>query len=122
MLPAVRVEGESDSEEEEDMDFKETEEQNTMIQKHDASTRTTVRNLRFVIMVPSLCLYVIVVRAAASWDQGLFIQTPPLVLSMREDTAKYLHNLDVNSAYYDPKTRSMRANPRPDKEAVPVST
>ncbi len=32
-------------------------------------------------------------------------------LRIREDTAKYLLNLDVNSAYYDPKTRSMRANP-----------
>jgi hypothetical protein len=26
-------------------------------------------------------------------------------LRIREDTAKYLLNLDVNSAYYDPKTR-----------------
>ena len=25
----------------------------------------------------------------------------------REDTAKYLRNLDPKSAYYDPKTRSM---------------
>lgn len=24
---------------------------------------------------------------------------------------QYLFNLDVNSAYYDPKTRSMRQNP-----------
>ncbi|XP_064630029.1 pre-mRNA-splicing factor SLU7-like [Lineus longissimus] len=32
-------------------------------------------------------------------------------LRIREDTAKYLFNLDVNSAYYDPKTRSMRQNP-----------
>lgn len=32
-------------------------------------------------------------------------------LRIREDTAKYLFNLDVNSAYYDPKTRSMRDNP-----------
>ena len=32
-------------------------------------------------------------------------------LRIREDTAKYLLNLDVNSAYYDPKSRSMRANP-----------
>jgi hypothetical protein len=31
--------------------------------------------------------------------------------SIREDTAKYLLNLDVKSAYYDPKTRSMRENP-----------
>eukprot|EP00922_Rhytidocystis_sp_ex-Travisia-forbesii_P019892 GHVS01029366.1.p1 GENE.GHVS01029366.1~~GHVS01029366.1.p1 ORF type:complete len:473 (+),score=119.52 GHVS01029366.1:151-1419(+) len=32
-------------------------------------------------------------------------------LRIREDTAKYLFNLDVNSAHYDPKTRSMRDNP-----------
>lgn len=32
-------------------------------------------------------------------------------LRIREDTAKYLRNLDPNSAYYDPKTRSMRDNP-----------
>ena len=38
-------------------------------------------------------------------------------LRVREDTAKYLLNLDVNSAYYDPKTRSMRADPNPDKDA-----
>ncbi|TPX70838.1 hypothetical protein SpCBS45565_g01412 [Spizellomyces sp. 'palustris'] len=37
-------------------------------------------------------------------------------LRIREDTAKYLLNLDVNSAYYDPKTRSMRDNPLKDKD------
>lgn len=35
-------------------------------------------------------------------------------LRIREDTAKYLYNLDPNSAYYDPKSRAMRADPRPD--------
>ncbi|KAL3282615.1 hypothetical protein HHI36_005790 [Cryptolaemus montrouzieri] len=35
-------------------------------------------------------------------------------LRIREDTAKYLRNLDPTSAYYDPKTRSMRENPNPD--------
>lgn len=35
-------------------------------------------------------------------------------LRLREDTAVYLLNLDPNSAYYDPKTRSMRDNPLPD--------
>ena len=34
-------------------------------------------------------------------------------ISIREDTAKYLLNLDVNSAYYDPKTRAMHENPLP---------
>ena len=34
-------------------------------------------------------------------------------LRMREDTAKFLYNLDLNSAYYDPKSRSMRGNPNP---------
>ncbi|KAJ3690122.1 hypothetical protein LUZ61_019286 [Rhynchospora tenuis] len=37
-------------------------------------------------------------------------------LRIREDTAKYLLNLDVNSAYYDPKTRSMREDPMPDMD------
>ncbi|KAH8582396.1 mRNA processing-related [Cryptosporidium sp. chipmunk genotype I] len=32
-------------------------------------------------------------------------------LRIREDTAKYLRNLDLNSAFYDPKSRSMRENP-----------
>jgi pre-mRNA-processing factor SLU7 len=36
-------------------------------------------------------------------------------LRIREDTAKYLRNLDPNSAYYDPKTRSMRDNPLPGR-------
>ena len=35
-------------------------------------------------------------------------------LRIREDTAKYLRNLDPNSAYYDPKTRAMRKNPYED--------
>ncbi|CBQ69368.1 related to step II splicing factor SLU7 [Sporisorium reilianum SRZ2] len=34
-------------------------------------------------------------------------------LRIREDRAKYLYNLDVNSAYYDPKTRTMREAPNP---------
>nr|CAI5843977.1 unnamed protein product [Callosobruchus analis] len=37
-------------------------------------------------------------------------------LRIREDTAKYLRNLDPSSAYYDPKTRSMRENPNPQKD------
>ncbi|ORM41403.1 Pre-mRNA-splicing factor Slu7 [Babesia sp. Xinjiang] len=32
-------------------------------------------------------------------------------LRIREDTAKYLINLDINSAYYDPKSRSLRGDP-----------
>ncbi|CAI9732650.1 Hypothetical predicted protein [Octopus vulgaris] len=32
-------------------------------------------------------------------------------LRIREDTAKYLYNLDPNSSFYDPKTRAMRENP-----------
>jgi len=34
-------------------------------------------------------------------------------LRIREDTAKYLLNLDVRSAHYDPKSRSMREDPTP---------
>lgn len=37
-------------------------------------------------------------------------------LRIREDTAKYLLNLDVDSAYYDPKSRSMREDPNPGKD------
>ncbi|CAI2169863.1 625_t:CDS:2 [Funneliformis geosporum] len=37
-------------------------------------------------------------------------------LRIREDTAKYLRNLDIDSAYYDPKTRSMRDNPNKEVE------
>lgn len=37
-------------------------------------------------------------------------------LRIREDTAKYLRNLDPDSAYYDPKTRSMRENPNPGRD------
>ncbi|KAI3932276.1 hypothetical protein MKW98_024996 [Papaver atlanticum] len=35
-------------------------------------------------------------------------------LRIREDTAKYLRSLDSESAYYDPKSRSMRENHNPD--------
>lgn len=41
-------------------------------------------------------------------------------LRIREDTAKYLRNLDPNSAYYDPKTRSMRDNPLPNENPEEV--
>ncbi|XP_019191696.1 PREDICTED: pre-mRNA-splicing factor SLU7-like [Ipomoea nil] len=37
-------------------------------------------------------------------------------LRIREDTAKYLLNLDPNSAHYDPKTRSMREDPLLDMD------
>jgi len=45
------------------------------------------------------------------------IRTTVRNLRIREDTAKYLYNLDPSSAYYDPKTRSMRADPRPHIDA-----
>ena len=38
-------------------------------------------------------------------------------LRIREDTAKYLRNLDPNSAPYDPKSRSMKADPNPNMES-----
>jgi pre-mRNA-processing factor SLU7 len=40
-------------------------------------------------------------------------------LRIREDTAKYLLNLDLNSAHYDPKTRAMRENPFEGKGVDP---
>lgn len=42
-------------------------------------------------------------------------------LRIREDTAKYLRNLDLGSAYYDPKTRSMREAPNADVAPEDVS-
>ena len=42
-------------------------------------------------------------------------------LRIREDTAKYLINLDPSSAYYDPKTRSMRDAPLKDIPPEEVS-
>jgi len=42
-------------------------------------------------------------------------------LRIREDTAKYLINLDPSSAYYDPKTRSMRDNPLQNVPAEEVT-
>ncbi|KAJ2372002.1 mRNA splicing protein, partial [Coemansia sp. RSA 2607] len=43
-------------------------------------------------------------------------------LRIREDTAKYLRNLDPDSAYYDPKTRSMRENPYATPTAASAGT
>jgi len=37
-------------------------------------------------------------------------------LRTREDRAKYLYNLDPDSAFYDPKSRSMRENPNEGKD------
>lgn len=34
-------------------------------------------------------------------------------LRIREDRAVYLENLDVDSAFFDPKSRAMRDNPTP---------
>lgn len=50
---------------------------------------------------------------ADMWGQKFDSKTRTTVrnLRIREDTAKYLYNLDPNSAFYDPKTRSMRENP-----------
>lgn len=47
-------------------------------------------------------------------ETGAAAKTTVRNLRIREDTAKYLYNLDLNSAYYDPKSRSMRADPLPN--------
>jgi len=41
------------------------------------------------------------------------VKTTIAQLRIREDTAKYLRNLDPNSAPYDGKSRSMKDNPNP---------
>jgi hypothetical protein len=48
-------------------------------------------------------------------DGGAEMKTTVRNLRIREDTPKYLRNLDLNSAYYDPKARSMRSNPLPNE-------
>jgi pre-mRNA-processing factor SLU7 len=42
------------------------------------------------------------------------VRTAVRNLRQREDTAKYLRNLDPNSAAYDGKARIMKENPNPD--------
>lgn len=42
-------------------------------------------------------------------------------LRIREDTAKYLINLNPESAFYDPKTRAMRDAPEEGKDSKDVS-
>ena len=49
---------------------------------------------------------------AVSGDTSASVGT----LRDRNDLPKYLRNLDQDSAYFDPKTRSMRANPNPLEE------
>ena len=44
---------------------------------------------------------------------GAQMKTTVRNLRIREDTAKYLRNLDPESAFYDPKSRAMRENPTP---------
>lgn len=46
-------------------------------------------------------------RYEAETDMGRQQSTSTRTLRLREDTAKYLVNLDLDSAKYDPKTRSM---------------
>ncbi|KAJ1446572.1 Pre-mRNA splicing Prp18-interacting factor-domain-containing protein [Pelagophyceae sp. CCMP2097] len=48
---------------------------------------------------------------------GAQMKTTVRNLRIREDTAKYLRNLDPDSAFYDPKSRAMRENPTPNVDA-----
>ena len=41
------------------------------------------------------------------------VRTDVRNLRQREDTAKYLRNLDPNSGHYDGKSRIMKDNPNP---------
>lgn len=50
------------------------------------------------------------------WNQKVTVRN----LRIREDTAKYLRNLKPDSAYYDPKSRSMRENPNEGKDPTQV--
>jgi len=54
-------------------------------------------------------------RYAEETDMGRKQPTSTRNLRIREDTAKYLLNLDLDSAKYDPKTRSMEDAPKADE-------
>ena len=43
------------------------------------------------------------------------VRTAVRNLRQREDVAKYLRNLDPNSAPYNAKSRTMKENPNPDQ-------
>ncbi|RMZ78534.1 hypothetical protein DV737_g3844, partial [Chaetothyriales sp. CBS 132003] len=60
-------------------------------------------------------------RIAEETDMGRTQPTSTRQLRLREDTAKYLLNLDLDSAKYDPKTRSMDAAAATGAEGVDVS-
>jgi pre-mRNA-processing factor SLU7 len=62
-------------------------------------------------------------RYGEETDMGRSQPTSTRQLRLREDTAKYLVNLDLDSAKYDPKTRSMdTSNPDPNNpEEIDVS-
>lgn len=97
---------ESDEDGEQDED-KYADEADMAGQKVDTAKRITVRNLRCVTAA---------VPVTRTMTHSVFL----LPHSIREDTAKYLHNLDVDSSHYDPKSRSMRQNPNPDKDLSEV--
>jgi len=46
---------------------------------------------------------------------GAGMRTTVRNLRIREDTPKYLRNLALDSAFYDPKSRAMRSNPTPNE-------
>lgn len=46
---------------------------------------------------------------------GAQMKTTVRNLRIREDTPKYLYNLSLDSAHYDPKSHSMRMNPLPNE-------
>lgn len=55
-------------------------------------------------------------RLVKKWIQDKNKGSKP---TLREYTAKYFHNLDPESAYHDPKTRSMCEVPVLDKTIIP---
>lgn len=71
------------------------------------------------MFLPDICIFFSNSQVTSSFisNRGAYaVNISSRNLRIREDTAKYLLNLDVNSAYYDPKTRSMREDPLPDMD------
>ena len=87
-----------------------------------ASTPSMVKTTMTVQMLLP-CLTFWMMKMHVSWQlvwhgiSGAQMKVSARNLRIREDTTKYLRNLDPNSTYYDPKSHSMHDNPNPEISA-----
>ena len=81
---------------------------NLRIREDTAKCATVI--LPFIVTLAHICVLVHLPPSTLS-------QVPAQPSSYPPPYLRYLLNLDVDSAYYDPKTRSMRENPLPQSAA-----